>query len=77
MATLTKARETVRTAYLRPGEAARLLGVGRTTFWRLRKDTGFPKPRHFAGAARFNRDELLTWADAQLADTSIDGQRSA
>ena len=54
--------------YLRVGEAARLLGVGRTSFWRLRRDEpDFPKPREFAGAARFKREDLIRWADAQDA----------
>ena len=56
--------------YLRPGEAARLLGIGRTTFWRLRKRPDFPEPRRFAGAARFRRSELLRWADARPAGDS-------
>lgn len=51
--------------YLRPGEAARLLGIGRTSFWRLRKRDDFPRPRRFAGAARFSRRELIKWADAR------------
>ena len=50
--------------YLKPGEAAKLLGIGRTTFWRLRRDDpSFPEPRHFAGHARFRRTDLIEWAD--------------
>lgn len=55
--------------YLRPGQAAIVLGVSRTTLWRLRKrNDDFPQPRRFAGAARFRRSELLAWADARTAD---------
>lgn len=51
--------------FLRPAHAAALLGVGRTSFWRLRKRKDFPAPKKFAGALRFRRADLLDWADAQ------------
>ena len=52
--------------YLRPGEAARFLGIGRTSFWRLRKKhADFPRPRRFAGRDRFKRSELVRWADSR------------
>ena len=71
----TGTRDTATTLYLRPGEAARLLGVGRTSFWRLRKRDDFPRPRRFAGADRFSRREVIEWAESSPESSA--GQRSA
>ncbi|CDQ11529.1 conserved protein of unknown function [Acidithiobacillus ferrivorans] len=51
---------------LRPKEAARVLGVSRTTFWRIAKAVDFPKKICIgARAVGWSRDDLLAWMEAR------------
>jgi predicted DNA-binding transcriptional regulator AlpA len=54
---------------IRPAEAARRLGISRTTLWRLARqpDNGFPRPFSLAGARTtvFDGDELAGWVARQ------------
>ncbi|BDB13822.1 helix-turn-helix transcriptional regulator [Acidithiobacillus ferrooxidans] len=51
---------------LRPAEAARVLGVSRTTFWRIAKAADFPKKICIgARAVGWSRDDLLAWMEAR------------
>ncbi len=51
---------------LRPKEAAHVLGVSRTTFWRIAKAIDFPKKvRIGARAVGWLRDDLLAWMEAR------------
>jgi len=45
-------------------EAARLLGLGRSTFYRLHTSGRVPSPVHLGGAVRWRREELEAWARA-------------
>ena len=45
-------------------EAARLLNVGRTAFWRLRARSDFPRPVKLLLAERYRRDDLLAWVES-------------
>jgi len=50
---------------LNSDEAAGLLGVSRTTFWRLQKeDARFPQPSHFRGLKRWTRAALIAYVQA-------------
>lgn len=51
----------------RPKEAACLLGIGVSTFWRWAKERGdFPKSRKLSSHCTvFDVQELLAWRDAQ------------
>ena len=45
-------------------EAARLMSIGRTTFYKLRKiDPHFPRLRKYGRASRVVVDELREWID--------------
>lgn len=52
----------------RPKDAANLLGVGVSTFWRWVKERpGFPRPRKLSSRCTvFDVAELVAWRDAQL-----------
>lgn len=52
---------------VRPKEAANLLGVGVSTFWRWVKERhDFPKPRKLSSRCTvFDVAELIAWRDAQ------------
>ena len=51
---------------LRPKEAARVLGVSRTTFWRIAKAADFPKKIYIgARAVGLSRDDLLAWMETR------------
>lgn len=51
----------------RPKDAASLLGVGVSTFWRWAKERpDFPKPRKLSSRCTiFDVQELIAWRDAQ------------
>ena len=50
---------------LNSDEAAGLIGVSRTTFWRLQKeDPRFPPPSHVRGLKRWSRAALLAYVEA-------------
>lgn len=61
-------RQTGQTQSARPKDAANLLGVGISTFWRWAKERqGFPKPRKLSSRCTvFDVAELLAWRDAQI-----------
>lgn len=52
----------------RPKDAATLLGVGVSTFWRWAKERpGFPKARKLSHRCTvFDVAELVAWRDAQM-----------
>ncbi len=51
---------------LRPKEAARFLGVSRTTFWRIAKSVDFPKKICIgARAVGWLRADLLAWMETR------------
>lgn len=51
---------------LRPAEAAHVLGVSRTTFWRIAKTADFSKKICIgARAVGWSRDDLLAWMEAR------------
>jgi prophage regulatory protein len=51
---------------LRTKEAARLLGIGVSTFFAWAKRPGFPPPRRLsARCVIYDQGELLRWRDAQ------------
>lgn len=54
---------------IRPSEAARFLGIARTTLYQwMAQRPDFPKPYHLgARTTVFRRDELVAWRDAQRA----------
>lgn len=51
--------------FLRPKDAAELLGVGESTFWRWAKDRpDFPEPiRLSARMTVFSRNDLMRWVE--------------
>jgi len=51
--------------YARAGEAHEILGISRTSFWRLTKKDDFPKKITLAGAVVYKISELVEWADKQ------------
>ena len=57
------------TQYVRPADAARLLGMGVSTIWgRAKTDPEFPKAIKFgARTTVFRRSELLAWAESRAA----------
>ena len=63
-------------ALLRPVDAARYLGISRTTLWRLvRDDPDFPRPiRLRRRATAFRRTDLDEWVDRRAAETSASGR---
>ena len=64
--TTTNQQPTFKSA--RPKDAANLLGVGVSTFWRWAKERqDFPKPRKLSSRCTvFDTEELLAWRDAQM-----------
>lgn len=50
---------------LRQSQILEVLGVSRTTFYRLRRDTDFPKPVRMLGLLRWRKDEVQAWIDSQ------------
>lgn len=64
---------TVASTSARPKDAANLLGVGVSTFWRWAKERkDFPKPRKLSNRCTvFDTQELLAWRDAQTAVTEV------
>lgn len=46
------------------GEAARLLGIGRSTFYRLDETGGVPRGVHIGRMRRWRSDELRAWIAA-------------
>jgi prophage regulatory protein len=47
---------------IRPGKAAKLLGISMTTLWRLSKTPGFPKKKQLSpNAVVFRENELRAW----------------
>lgn len=59
---------TIASTSARPKDAAQLLGVGVSTFWRWSKERqDFPKPRKLSSRCTvFDTQELLAWRDAQV-----------
>ena len=51
--------------YARAGEAHEVLGISRTSFWRLTKKPDFPKKITLSGAVVYKISELVEWVDAQ------------
>lgn len=45
-------------------QAAVLLGIGKTTFYRLKSRGKIPLPIHLGGRILWNRKELKEWVDA-------------
>jgi predicted DNA-binding transcriptional regulator AlpA len=59
----------------RPAQAARILGIGESTFWRMTKLPGFPEPRRLSPRVTvFDVNELIGWRDAQ-GSTAKDGAK--
>lgn len=58
---------------LRPKHAAEFLGIARATLFRWCKERAdFPKPRHLSARCTvFDKDELITWRDAQSIVTAV------
>lgn len=51
---------------VRPRDAAALLGIGLSTFWRWAKRPGFPPARRLSRSCTvFDVAELLAWRDAR------------
>lgn len=44
--------------------AAELIGISRTTFWRLHSEGKVPSPIRFGRATRWRRAELVAWVRA-------------
>ena len=52
----------LQTQVIRPSEAARMLGVSRTSLWRFRRQSGVPAPVMLGDRATgFFRHELENW----------------
>lgn len=59
-------------AYLRPADAARFIGIGLSTLWRYaaNRDTGFPQPKKVSERVTvFKRADLEKWVD----DRGVEG----
>ena len=56
-------------AYLRPADAARFIGVGLSTLWRYCKNhetTGFPQPKKVSERVTvFKRADLEAWVESR------------
>lgn len=52
---------------IRPGEAARMLGVDTTTLWRWAIDGKLPSRRTVGGQRRYRRADVLALADELAA----------
>ncbi|MDG3066794.1 helix-turn-helix transcriptional regulator [Thauera mechernichensis] len=56
-------------AYLRPADAARFIGVGLSTLWRYlanRDKTGFPQPKKVSERVTvFKRADLEAWVESR------------
>lgn len=53
---------------VRAKQAAELLGIGRSTFWRYAGSPDFPKARRLSPRCTvFDTDELLAWRDTKMA----------
>jgi predicted DNA-binding transcriptional regulator AlpA len=48
-----------------PAEAARILGVSRSTLWRLSRQPGFPRGKRLLGCVRYSLAGVWQWADQQ------------
>lgn len=57
--------------YLTQKDLCRSLDVSRTTFWRLRKEEGFPKPVHLVGRVwRWKDSEVKEWMEQRRTQTN-------
>ena len=54
---------------VRADEAARLLGIGKSTLWRYARASDFPKARRLSPRCTvFDVDELLAWRDSKIVE---------
>lgn len=52
--------------FLRPTEAARLLGISRSAFYELTRDRDFPEPYRISRRIRaWRARDLIAWAEAR------------
>lgn len=51
---------------LTPREVMELLGISKSSFYRINKDKGFPQPRTYGKRMiRYSREEILNWQASQ------------
>lgn len=61
--------------FLRAAEVMRIIGVSRTTLWRMEREGKFPKRRSISGAAvGWREDEVQEWIDSRRTVEEEDGQ---
>lgn len=60
-------------AYLRPADAARFIGIGLSTLWRYLANsdkTGFPRPKKVSERVTvFKRTDLEAWVESRSAES--------
>ena len=55
--------------FIRPKDVLEIVGISRTTLWRLCRSGSFPKPvRITAGRSAFHYEAVQEWMEARLKD---------
>lgn len=55
--------------YVRASKAHEIIDVSKTTFWRMTKESSFPKKRKIMGNSLYSISELIEWIDSHAVAT--------